>query len=675
VLILVVLPFFKLTSISLGKQDPGLADTRPSPQVLLEQFPLSRSLINFSCFQHFVVWLLVLFVSGKATAQDSLPRLPANTEFLIHLENVSALSAELKWFRSSVESNDRLKEILIGEPQPLLSAESLSDVYQLLESIETVIDATEQVTIAVGNLKQEPVYLLLLKVDENKISESLEALEQAWASLNDSLSSELEDVAESHQGGEDTRKKTRDPGQLPPIDLVSEASKGVLRFLPRKFHRVGEYLIVSNSQEWQKWMEQALANSNEPVSKPSLQHSRRFQRSMALLTRNQSRDGFCWFLPYTIFPLWDSKLTQDALKKLGYEEMVGASVDFGFGSHIDSSYRFRLKMSVPFTVPEEGVVRLWKSYRPITKIPPVADYISKSQDSPWTINVTNLDRQEYIRIHEAIYVKNGEVDKFKEKYQKAAQYYPSMESFISLYDGSKFRLTMRGTRLQPQNYTINFAGIYDQNVAEEYLDYFAKVSHEADKDYQMQKVVFGGYPARFYSEEDALKMAAFNFGRKVDLTERHLLRNVGILLTPRWIVTGDRNQIEEYFEEPMELEVDASQEIHRLFPAGNFLFESIRPSVVDISFPDRWLQSWIKEFRVKYLSTKMSPHKAGNLVFGSANGDAALDFIPLETHSDRIFSVWDWGLDVLLTRYNSGIQMFSPQEGHFEWQWYVFEKQ
>ncbi len=590
---------------------------------------------------------------------------------LLHIEHPAALANELNMILRKMESDERFRQILLDDPFPLMEAETADKGMELVLKMVEWLRATDSITIAITMAEDNPEYLAYIRTpdDDIKLDELADGagrVATGFLFLPESDSAiDFESDNEMPAGG----------SALPPFDLTRFLESWCHKLSSVKSMDLGEFIVFSNSGDLIKWAETAitLIGSGKERRFRTLQYDRRFLRATSALNHGKNPDVFAYFIPARVFPLWDTELTDEKLRKFGYEELVGAAVGINFApsNPVGSAPLLSLKMAVPFTVPPKGIVQLWNSYQPIESIPPLALFLENGHVIPYELNITSQDRNAAFEIREQIYRENGESDQLAETLDEESKYAGSVENLRDYFDGNQLYLNLKDTEYEWRMYNLTFQKIGSHSTTMDYLQqYYSRWNEESGK--RIQRMEINGLDGWFSSEEDALANANEDFEVPVKLSDRHLISNRGYVVGDKWLIHGDLSIVRQYLETSSGDDVDAGTELERFFPGARLALQNAQPSRLEMSFANRRLSSELGALRVVWLQTRMERMKAMNMVYSRKDALPFDQCLPVTSPSDRVFAVADWIAYHLLRRYNRDLRMFTPKEQAFEWTWQFF---
>lgn len=618
--------------------------------------------------------LTLCVVSGNAFAQEGLLQLPADTEAFVHLQDPSALANELRWFRDVAATDQRLRSLMVEGPDPLTDEDGFAGLLATIDSLEQVLRSTGPITLAVRGLASDPEYLLVVQETGPKLA----GFVGLWKALSEKFGPAVDNPPPERLGSDkppsDGTKEFSDESaqeavDRAKVDLVGEVARWLKRLRPEVLELDGSTTVFSNSQRWLDWTKQASLSGFRGTT---LAGSRRYQRALSALGANGRETALIWFIPAVLYPLWDKSLDDEKLRRFGYEELVGAMASLGIGREASGDL-VRLRMAVPFTVPAQGIVSLWKSYQPIDRLPPLADYIELSQDRPWELTVENRDRRKYFRLREELYESRGERELLEKKLAEEAAWHPDLANYRDYFSGKWVRLTMRGDLPKPQYYTLDFLAIGDRQATLDYARHSARLS-EKDSKFPKPETEINGHPAWFRSAADNLELTrqGQDNPEAITLADRHLVRNMGMVATERWLIMGDHSQVLEFLRVEGDETVEANREFGRLASLSANLIDAAQPSWLAMRFPGTRREEAVETLRFLWLSQSMAVGRARELASGWDTAVPLNESLPVENTSDRLFGIADWCLYQLLTRYHHDVTMFTCHDSHFEWRWSFF---
>ena len=624
--------------------------------------------------------VLALIIPVRGFSQTSLPPLPDSTDAFIHVQNTRAIAEELAWLRRLAVDDQRFHDLIVNGENPLCTIEEFQQVIENIEELENALRTIHSLTFAVRKLVAAPEYLIVIKVDGSDLPDLVQlynALQNHFtpnsgsSELNNDFGGQLR--RESSEQDLTVDLSGSSPGNstegLP--DLIRAVGDWLKRFAPNFLEIESGHVAYSNSKEWLEWTDAA---SKGQVQTNGLADTRRFKRSLNALSYKADDVAVVWFVPEILFPIWDSSLTPEQLRRYGYEELVGAAGSIRVTNQLsDEGRRLDFKLAVPFTVPETGIVSLWQSYEPIAKLPSLASYLDKSEDCPWVLKVQNQNRQKYFELLEAVYQSRGETQLLQERLQAEAQWHPDLDNYLEYFNGQWVRMTMFSNKPKAQYYSLDFLATNNLESTLKYARHSANLS-ERDSQFPKPEIEINGFPAWFRSARDNLQMLRDGDDDEISLEDRHLVRNMGMALTSQWLIQGDESQVREYLGSVNEESSPATKEINHFGFDLHDVFAAVKPSWIEYHFPGARLRENVTSLRIMWLSHSMGRNKAREMVKGWNSDMKISESMPLRSRSDRVFGVADWFVYQLMSRYSSDVKMFTSRESHFEWHWFFLGK-
>jgi hypothetical protein len=618
--------------------------------------------------------------TGNLGSSDPWRRVPKDAVLAIVVHDPQRVVRFGGDFLQQLRADERLAEILSGDPHPLFETDELDALFSIIEGLGPFVNRIELITIVFSELSPQPRYAVEIRFRDTAkrdIQEYAKVLRQVL-SLRSLLLSETESTLTSDDRTVESATNLTKIRDLSVWRLLRQES-GLASFFQeiqpyfdlQYLETLEDSILVSNDQSLFLSMNE-LASASNAAESQSIVADRRFRRAYRQAGSAESTVATAFARPMDSLPLFQQIYTSEYLAKRGYAQLVGAWCELRLAGSWDSRFEspLRLKVAVPHTVPPEGVIKTWQAALPIQTGPDLRPLL-ELVEVPRKLRIQNSNRTHQWESMERFYRATGDLKALDAEIAEAERIAGDLNTFNNFWDGFELEFTFDQTNYVPGQIPrryVRFMRTEHPALARAYVENWIRRSYAGTPNPPVRHQL-GDFEGWFMTEEGHREQAILNGLDETFARTSPWITNNGRVTTDRWILSMDC-RIFDLMEVKQPEEIPIHWWLEEIESSLAGFVDQLKPWWMEARFPQWRTLIIMADMRRWYIQRSVGPEGRRRQL------DEHIPYksIPIIRPVDRLYQAIEHAACVASDGWGTDVHAFVNQSGWFEWHWEVLPK-